>query len=218
MVLETRYNYRNMPIASMVPVALPGQPVSAATGTKLSSFGYEFEVPWPDEDVPNVQRKVIDLFSFRSGMLVLVGHGSNHDMIETLAKEWKLKPEDVRSSYGDSDYEFLQAALNTTPASLHLTDSTQESFRKAMLLLLKTIIVPGDSGIFKVSMPQFKGFQYGNPAKHPRKIVLALYSSHGLVELTFSRRDGNAMQDLSQADVNRAIQTMRYVETPSAAK
>jgi hypothetical protein len=198
MVLETRYTYRNIPIASMVPFDLPGQPVSTAAGTKLSSFGYEFEVPWPDEDTPNVQRKVIDLFPFRSGMLVLVGHGSNRDMIETLTKEGKLKAEDVRSVFGDSDYEFLQAALNTTPASLHLTDSTPESVRKAMLLLLKTIIVPGDSGIFKVSTPQSHGFQYGDPGKHPRRVVLALYSQHGLVELTFSRRDGNAMQDFHQ--------------------
>lgn len=218
MVLQTRYTFRNMPIASMVPVDLPEQQVSTAAGTTLSSFEYEFEVPWLEEDVPNVQRKVMDLFPFRSGMVVLVGHGSNHDMLETLAKEGKLKAEDVRSIFGDSDYEFLKAALNITPTSLRLTDSTRESARKATLLTLKTIIVPGDSGIFKVSTPQFRGFQYGDPARHPRRVVLALYSSRGLVELTFSRRDGTAMQDLSQADVNRTIQTMRYVGTPSAAK
>jgi hypothetical protein len=37
-------------VASIVPTELNDKSVSQAPGTKLSYFGYEFEVPWSDFD------------------------------------------------------------------------------------------------------------------------------------------------------------------------
>jgi hypothetical protein len=216
-VLQTRHMYRNIPVASLVPIDLPEQQVSSGTGTKLTSFGYEFEVPWQDEDVVNVQRKGLDVVPFRSGLQLFVGHGTTTMMIETLIEEGKIDPRDFRAAYGGDEYEFLTLALNTTPASIRLVDSTSNMARKSMLLLVKTIIVPGDSGIFKVHNAKFHGFQYGDPRKRPRKITVALYSTNGLVELTLSRKDGKPIDNVTQADINRAISTMRYVGTNSAA-
>jgi hypothetical protein len=46
MLILNRYSYRKMPIASMTPVELTDHRIASGDGLKLSSFGYDFEVPW----------------------------------------------------------------------------------------------------------------------------------------------------------------------------
>ena len=55
MIILNRYSYRKMPIASMTPVELTDHRIASGDGPKLSSFGYDFEVPWQDIDTQNVR-------------------------------------------------------------------------------------------------------------------------------------------------------------------
>jgi hypothetical protein len=221
MVIQTRYSYRHIPIASMTPVELGDHTVASGTGTKLSCFGYEFEVPWQDVDTDNIQRKAMVLVPFRSGLEILVGHGSTHDLVDTVIESTKITPQHFRAAYGDgaarSDYGFLSLALNATPAKVRLFASKEDVVRQSTLVLVKAIIVPGDSGIFEVQANEFRGFQYGDPIKHPKKITVTLYSADGGIELTFAQRGGKPLTAVSQADINRIIQTMHYTSPTATA-
>src|SRR6266581_6572544 len=59
MLIQMHYSYRDIPIASMRPAELSDHRVTPGSGTKLSAFGYSFEVPWQDVDTDNVKRKAM---------------------------------------------------------------------------------------------------------------------------------------------------------------
>jgi hypothetical protein len=102
-------------------------------------------------------------------------------------------------------------ALNATPAGVGLFKSKREIGRQTALLVIKTIIVPGDSGIFKVQAGEFKGFQYGDPSKHPKRVTVFLSSANGSVEVGFSQKDMSQLT-ISQSEINRVIQTMHHAD------
>ena len=173
MVIQTHYYYRDIPIASMTPVELNDHSITPANGTKLSCYGYDFEVPWKDVETDKIQRKSMTLIPFRSGLSVLVGHGSTHDLLDTIMERANTNPRNFRAKYSDapvrSDYDLLGLALNATPARVRLFESKQEIGRQTALVMIKAIIVPGDSGIFKVQAGEFKGFQYGGSQQASQK-------------------------------------------------
>lgn len=213
MLIETGYIYRHIPVARMIPVQLTDHHVAPGEGSKLSCFGYDFEVPWNDVDTQNIHGKAMLLIPFRSGLEILVGHGSTHDLVDTAMRGTQTDPQSFRTAYGDkaaqSDYEFLKLALNTTPGSIRLADSKKDVVSKSTLLMFKTLIVPGNSGIFEVQANEFMGFQYGDPSKHPKRVTVSLYSGDGGIELSFSQKNLGPLA-ISQADINRAIQTLCY--------
>lgn len=217
MLIETHYSYRHIPVAHMTPVELSDGRINSSEGTKLSFFGYDFEVPWKDVDAENIKGKAMIVIPFRSGLTIIVGHGSSHDLIDTALERTKIDPRVFQAAYGDralkSDYEFLKLAFSTTPSSITLIDSKQDVVRKSTLLLIKTLVAQSDSSIFEVQANDFRGFQYGDPSKHPKRITVTLYSADGNIEFTFL---GAAA--ISQADINRVVQTLghnRVAETAS---
>ncbi len=215
LVLEARHSFRQTPAASMIPIDLHDESVSSVSCEKLSYFNYEFDVPWQDIDTEKVVKSAMVLITFRSGLVLLVSHGSTHDILDTVIDNSGTKPDSFRAIYGDkatqSDYDFLNLALRVTPTSVGMFDSKANVARTLPLLLVKSLIVTGDSGIFNVRSNEFKGFQYGDPKKHPKKIDVALYSSDGVVEFTFRRNDMKALT-ITQAEINRMISTVRRVD------
>jgi hypothetical protein len=213
MLLQMKYLYRDAPIVNMRPVALRDQSAAPGEGSKLSCFEYEFEVPWQDVDAQNIQRKSMVLIPFRSGLQIVMGHGSTHELVDTVMKNSETSPQDFRVIYGDeaagSDYDFLNLVLNATPGQVSLLDSKKAVVRKSTLVLYKALVVPGESGIFEVQANEFRGFQYGDPDKHPKKVTVVLYSAQGGAELNFRQKDSKPLT-ISQRDINRAIQTLRY--------
>jgi len=213
MLISVRWSYRNHPAVHATPVPLTDNSVAPAQGSNISCFGYQFEVPWQDVDSQNIQRKVMVLIPFRSGLTILVGHGSTHDLVDTAMNSAKISPEALHAAYGDkaaqSDYEFLKLLLNATPESIKLLDSSGDVGRRAALLVLKSLILLGDPGIFDVEANEFKGFQYGDPSKRPRRVGVVLYSASGGVEISIARKDSTPLT-ISQADINRIIRTVRY--------
>lgn len=120
MLILNRYSYRNMPIASMTPVELTDHRITPGDGSKLSSFGYDFEVPWQDVDTQHVRREAVVLIPFRSGLEILVGHGSTHSLVDTAMESTKTGPQHFRATYGDkatlSDYDLWPMLRRTVPS------------------------------------------------------------------------------------------------------
>jgi len=66
--------------------------------------------------------------------------------------------------------------------------SRREAVRTSMLLTSKAISsIGGDTGLFSVQANDWKGFQFGDPAKRPKTITLQLYDSGDRhIEITFA--------------------------------
>ena len=86
MVLQTRHAFRNIPIANMIPVQLSDETISREEGEKLAYFSSEFDVPWRDIDNEKIQQKAMVLIPFRSGLDLLISHGSTHDIMDTFIR------------------------------------------------------------------------------------------------------------------------------------
>jgi hypothetical protein len=88
-----------------------------------------------------------------------------------------------------------------------------------VLLTVKAICVPGDpnSGIFDIRGREFKGFQYGRPQNPPKHLNVELFPEGGHLDLFFEQKV-NGPTLISQADINRVVQTIHKVPAEVAVR
>jgi hypothetical protein len=216
---------KELPFVKRTPSALEDLSVSQAPGTTLSYFGYEFEVPWTDLDKEKTQviggNKAI--IAFRSGSVLSVWSGQPHEFMNYVLEEMKIDRVDFQKLYGDealqSDYNFKRLILEMTPDKVTLLSGSRPPMSQSALLMLKAICVPGDpnSGIFAIQGKQFKGFQYGRPQIPPKGLSVELFPANGHLDLIFGGKT-NGLSIISQADVNRIVQTIHTLPTDLAAR
>jgi hypothetical protein len=214
-VLEAHNVARKLPFVKRMPIVLPDTSVSREAGMNLSYFGYDFQVPWTDLD--KGKTKIIGgnkaIIAFRSGNVLSVWSGQPHEFMDGVLKEAKVDRDDFRKLYGDdalkSDYDFKRLILESTPDKITLLTSDQTAASQWVLLMLKSICVPGDpnSGIFVVRGKEFKGFQYGRPQNPPKPLSGELFPENGHLDLIFGQKQ-NGTTIISQADINRIVQTI----------
>jgi hypothetical protein len=106
--------------------------------------------------------------------------------------------------------------LAVTPRDIGPFMPRQRAVAGSMLLLIKAIAMPkADSGIFAIQAQGFQGFQFENPKSRPPRIVDDLYSNDGGVELMFMLKPGGNGPGISQAEINRVIQSVYKITTSS---
>jgi hypothetical protein len=224
-VLEAHSAAQKLPFVKLTPIELTDLSVSQAPGMKLSYFGYEFEIPWTDID--KEKTKVIGgnkaIFVFRSGNALSVWSGPPHEFMNGLLEQEKIDRETFRKVYGDevlrSDYNFMRLILETTPDKITLLSTKKTAVSQGLLLTVKAICVPGDpnSGIFAVQGKKFKGFQYGRPQSPPKHLSVELFPEDGHLDLLFGQKE-NGPTVISQADINRVVQTIHKVPAEVAVR
>jgi hypothetical protein len=216
--LEARNTAQKLPFVKRTPVPLSDLSVSEVSGTTLSYFGYEFEVPWADIDTEKT--KVVGgnkaIIVFRSGNVLSVWSGQPHEFMNYLLEEGKIDKDNFRRIYGNealqSDYNLKRLILETTPEKITIFTDNKTAVSLGVLLMVKAICVGGDpnSGIFAVQGKEFKGFQYGLPQNPPKQLSVELFPADGHLDLIFGqKKDGPTI--ISQADVNRIVQTIHKV-------
>jgi hypothetical protein len=211
-LFETRKLARRAPIVKETPRPLPDTSISWPPGTKLSYFGYEFEVPWSDLDDPKTKRGGKNVvLTFRSGRLLRVGIAQPREFVNTILEQ--INPQSFRQFYGDlplqSDYAMWSLIANATPEKVNLLSSQQEAVGIPMLLVIKAIAVPEESAIYSLQTDEFKGFQFGDPERHPRHIVVDLFADDGGLEFAFFGEPGQNRLEISQAEINCVVQAVR---------
>jgi hypothetical protein len=224
-VLEAHNAARKLPFVNRTPVELTDLSISQAAGMKLSYFGYEFEVPWTDID--KEKTKIVGgnkaIIAFRSGNVLSVWSGPPHEFMNHLLEQGKIDRDTFRKVYGDealqSDYNFQRLILQATPEKVSLLSSRKTATSQGVLLLVKAICVPGDpnSGIFAVQGKKFRGFQYGRPQSPPKHLIVELFPDDGHLELFFGQNE-NGRTLISQADINRVVQTIHKVPAEAAVR
>ena len=213
---EYRGFAKKVPVLKLTPQDLPSAPVSLAKGIKSSHAGFEFEVPWADLDRQKSKFvKNIAIYSFDSGrVLEFFGPGPDKEgLLSSAEKSTGDSAGRMRTLFGEqatkSDYAFRRTLLEQTPDKLKPWMNQREAIRVSMLLLIKGVAsVGGDTGLFKVEQRGWKGFQFDDPSKMPKKVTLELNDDKDQhVEIIFipGRQEDST---ITQSDVNRVLHTL----------
>jgi hypothetical protein len=220
-----------LPVAKIVPIELKDHSVSQSPGTKLSYLGYEFEVPWNDldetktvlypKDKPEKTRVVL---VFRSGLRLMVTAVPPREFAQLFATDFKTPPQGVEILIGPgsstSDYTFVRNVYQFTPDKMHYWSlSPRLHAREQMVLMFKSImpVRAAATGIFYVQHRDYRGFQQGNPEGRQDGVVLDMYSDDDHFEVVFLQKDFHNAAGVTQAGINRIIQSLRKATPTEAA-
>jgi hypothetical protein len=66
--------------------------------------------------------------------------------------------------------------------------------------------------MFLLHTDEFDGFQYEDPTQHPKRVLVDLFAQDQSLEFTFLLNYEDASPNVSQADINRVIQTAHTEE------
>jgi hypothetical protein len=209
---------RQEPLVWITPVQLLDSSISKAPGKQLSYFGYVFEVPW--DDIDQERTKVIGtnnaIIVFRSGNVLSFWSDPPKGLMSILQGTGKIDQKVLRQVFGNepaqSDYGLERTILDITPADFSLLTPKRLAIQQGMLFSMKTTILPrgSESGVFLINTNEFKGFQYGRPQNPPKPLIVKLFKSDGTVDIFFGQKlEGSTA--ISQADVNRVVQTLHKV-------
>ncbi len=211
--LSARYIGHKFPLVKRVPVDLRDSSIANSIGAELSYFGFDFQLPWNDfDEQKSKENPNLAIVVFRSGLRMMIKNIAPKSLINSLLEDGKVDPKQFKELYGenslDSDYAFTRVMLDATPSQLNWVTPHKDGVRASMLLIMKAIAVPVDSGIFNVHSGNFKGFQYGDPNEHPKRIVVDLFSDDKSLEIMFLQK-GKAPLNVSQSEINRVVMTLQ---------
>jgi len=213
--IEARYWGRKMPVLRETPVPLRVTAVTDSPGEKIDFCGTEFEIPWNDvNDSKTKSGSNSKVLFFDSGLAVVMKCEPPREFVDGVLDATHVNREFLRRAYGDraaeSDYALIRLTLETTPDSVSVFDGAHRYQGPMMsLLVLKAMGTPAaDTGIFSIHTPEFDGFQYQDPAAGPGRIVMNLFSEDRGLEFQFLTKYNGASAHLSQADINRIVQTL----------
>ena len=219
-VLETRYVAWKFPLVKKTPMELTDLSISQALGRKLSYLGYEFEVPWDIDQEKTKQTGKMELITFRSGNALLFSRAAPKEFIQTFLSTAKTDPDKVRKLWGEaaleSDYSLHRLILEATPDQITFLTPREDAARNAMLLVMKGIMMPqgGESGIFRVRTSKFQGFQYGDPQACPKSLNVEIFADDGGLYFVFAQKSEGHAPAITQAEINRVVQTVRKIPEP----
>jgi hypothetical protein len=224
LALEARAAARKLPFVAQAPTELPDLSISREPGTKLTYFGYEFEIPWADIDQQKTKTIGMNkaIVAFQSGNAISLWSGPPHELMKRVMDEMKMDTDAFGKIYGDeavkSDYSFERTILETTPDRISVFSVRRTAASRGILLMVKALSTPGDpnTGIFEVRTNEFKGFQYGSPNGPSRRVSVELFPENGHLDLLFFPKE-NGPTPISQADINRVVQTLHKLPEGAAS-
>jgi hypothetical protein len=222
--------YKAPKVARQLPRPLTDTSVSQAIGSKLALVGYEFEVPWADVDdsltklypEKSADKTLADLH-FRSGLRMMVTAGAPGTWVRGIPETMKISSQQAQRVFGGdamkSDYDFVRELYEFNPATMeHWAPSAQAQVRQQAWLILKSLALlkSAETGIFVLTSPSLRGFQEGDPTVRQDGIALHLFSEKGSVEFIVFQKDYKKTTGVTQAELNRIVQTTHPGAQPDA--
>jgi len=216
----TRMEARKVPAVKVAPLELADYSVSNSSGTTLSYFGYEFDVPWNANFKQKVGKGGLAELQFESGQyIIFIVPDNQSGLLTEIVEDHSLKMGDLRLVFGDlmkrSAHDQYEVLLNTTPESIRAFGPRAEAVRGVTLLTIKAIAFgPGlESGVFSFELPGKRGFQIGDPQKS-RRVDLEVFDSAGHhIEILCGSTNGDIR--FSQPALNRILTSLHAVTIPS---
>lgn len=217
-----RYYAWRIPVLRQIPVPIEDSSFTESTGRNISFCGCEFEVPWSDldEGKTKVGANSTTLY-FGSGLAALLKCQPPREFVEGVLSSTRVNPEKLRRAFGDgaldSDYSLTRLMLETTPMSFD-TPHEKQGALMAMLILKAAATPSADSGMFAIHTKEFEGFQYQDPQANPQWVLVDLFAADRGLEFQFFLHYNHASPHVSQADINRIVQTVHTAGPYSPVK
>ena len=207
------------PLTRITPRKLSDTEVSTSAGKTFSYFGYQFQGPWTDFDESKTQ-----LYPKRNPTMVVLAFRSGLRLSFWVmpAKKATQGSDTAAPNPGReltrSRYEFTKKLYEFTPDSIDRWDwafSRGVRSQEMSLLITKSVLVCpcAESGMYNLQNTAMKGFQQGNPQAHAKLIKLELYGADD--EVTFNIATDRPLEQLTQRDINRIVQSVRKLPTRS---
>jgi len=218
-IVTTRMEARKVPALKVAPLKLADSSVSNSSGTTLSYFGYEFDVPWNANFKQKVGKNLVEV-QFESGQnIIFIVPENQSGLLTEIVEDRSLNMGDLRLVFGDllkrSAYDQYGVLLNATPESIRAFGPRAEAVRGVTLLTIKAIAFgPGlESGAFSFDLHGKRGFQIGDPQK-AKRVDLEVFDSTGHhVEILCGSTNGNIR--FSQPELNRILASLHAESVPS---
>lgn len=219
--LSYRHRAKRFPVLNYRPVALQNAAVNRDSGMTLAHRGLSFEVPWTG--LNQEKSKIVGtwaIFSFDSGVVITFCAPSSNgeDLRDVLAEQFGVSQDKMVTSLGieadSTNYALHRALLNATVSDLRPWMGWRQSMRMGVVLMFKAISsVGGDTGLFSVAANDWKGFQFDDPIRSPRRVTLELYDAKDKhVEISIAHRL-DMKNPPAQADVNRILHTLQWSDS-----
>jgi hypothetical protein len=218
-----RWEAKKMPSVWVTQQPLVNYAVSESPGTKLSYFGYKFEVPWTGGFKERGGKNRLVELEFDSGQTLLFMAPKNQaGLLSEIVEDPSLHMKYLQPVFGEltrrSPYDQYATLLNTTPSSIHAFGSKVEAVRNETLLTIKAISSPGmlRTGAFSFDLPEIHGFQIGDPGKE-RSAQLEVFVKEGgnWVEIICGTKNDSVK--LTQPELNRILASFHAEEKDSSA-
>jgi hypothetical protein len=221
--LAARQEATTVPGVKITPQPLSDYSPSDAPGTRLSYFGYAFEVPWNANFKQNVFSKggVVQL-GFESGQSVIfIAPEDQNGLLTEIVKNHSLHMENLQFVLGDlmsqSPYDQYHALLYSTPSGIRAFGPRAKAVRETTLLTIKAIAIPSpglEKGLFSFELPDKRGFQIGDP-KESRRVDLEVFDIGGhYVEIICETTKAGLR--LSQPELNRILKSIHVASAQSS--
>jgi len=219
-----RWEGKKIPYVWVTQQPLVNYAVSEAPGTKLSYFGYKFEVPWTgafkERRAQNV--RIVEV-TFDSGPVILFMAPKDHaGLLSEMVEDQSSHMKDLQLVFGEltkrSPYDQYATLLNTTPSSIRAFGPRAEAIRNETLLTIKAISSPAmlRTGAFSFDLPETRGFQIGDPGKE-RRAQLEIFVKEGGNWIEIICGTKNESVKLTQPEVNRILTSFHADEKDSSA-
>jgi hypothetical protein len=191
-----------------------------APGTKETFFGYQFEVPWL-----SVEAKV-----FRQEATLISPHGSGI-LFWNPAERRKLIDDETgthmhpnkKDAFGEfvgkdaarSDYYLLNYTISVTPEQIRPSLSQRAARQRLTLLKMKSVVcLIKISAFYSFQWQGLRCIQIGEPKLDRRIEIQCFDQTDREFNFHFSTQQ-DASGALTQAEINRVVQTLRPVEKTS---
>jgi hypothetical protein len=209
---------RSNALLNTVPQPLTRNDLAPSTGLTMRRFGIEFECPWKAVDLVN-DYGAIGTIRFTSGQgLTVFGPSSQSGWaaIEETKGADGVSLGGIIGIDGSSGFEWVNSILRITPEQISIFMPRAAAKRSAMLLTLKSFVATGaETGLFTINTARLKGFQKGDPSRHPASIQVDLFDDQNReVQYWFRTKQGSGAE-ITQADINRILQTTSLLANDS---
>ena len=215
--LGARYWARRAPVLRQTPASVRDSSFTESAGRKIAFCGSTFDIPWSDLDDTKTKAggNSTTLF-FDSGLVAVLKCQPPREFVEGVLSSTKMSSDDFRRAFGEgalaSDYALTRRMLETTPDTISiLSPHRQQGPLMAMLILKGIATPPADSGMFAIHTREFDGFQYQDPQASPKCVLMDLFAADRGLEFQFFLHHHGASPHVSQADINRIVQTVHKV-------
>lgn len=192
-----------------------------APGTKEAFFGYEFEVPWSNADA-RVTRTMVTVAAANGHGLILEDPSAIPQLFEDATKP--IQHPNLKDAIGSvvgkeaaqSNYDLVKRILDTTPEQVSPLLSKRAANGRLTLLRMKSAAYcgKGQSAFYSYQQSGLHCLQIGEFGAG-RVVEVKCFDGMDR-ELNFHFSAGrDASTPLTQAEINRVIQTLRPEEKTS---